>query len=98
MKQSNNLRVAVLVDLLRTPQAGGHVKCWERLACGAAQADLPLDLTVWFSCRAPDEPLGPRTRFRHLPQVFSTANLKFLPYVPDHTDLSPWHPHLAREL
>ena len=42
--------------------------------------------------------LGPRTRFRHLPQVFSTANLKFLPYVPDHTDLSPWHPRLAREL
>lgn len=92
------MRVAVLVDLLRSPQAGGHVKCWERLAAGAAQTGLPLDLTVWFSGRALDEALGPHTRFRHLPPVFSTANLKFLPYVPDHTDLSPWHPRLARAL
>ena len=98
MKQSGPLRVAVLVDLLRTPQAGGHVKCWERLAAGAAQADLPLDLTVWFSGRFSDEELGHHTRLRHLPQIFSTSNLKFLPYVPDHTDLSPWHPRLAREL
>jgi glycosyltransferase involved in cell wall biosynthesis len=98
MNQAKLLRVAVLVDLLRSPQAGGHVKCWERLAEGAAAADLPLDLTVYFSGRADDEVLGPRTRFRHLPQVFSTANLAFLPYVPDHTDLAPWHPGLARAL
>lgn len=92
------LRVAALIDLPRTPQSGGHVKCWERLAAAAAKADLPLDLTVWFSGRAADEALGPHTRIRHLPPVFSTANLKFLPYVPDHTDLSPYHPQLAREL
>ena len=30
--------------------------------------------------------------------MFSTAQLKFLPYVPDHTDLAPYHPQLAREL
>ncbi|MDX2027401.1 MAG: glycosyltransferase [Alphaproteobacteria bacterium] len=92
------LRVAVLVDLRRSPQAGGHVKCWERLGAAAASGNLPLDLTVYFSGDAPDEVLGPRARFRHLPPVFSTAKLKFLPYVPDHTDLSPWHPALAREL
>jgi glycosyltransferase involved in cell wall biosynthesis len=34
----------------------------------------------------------------HLPPLFSTAQLKFLPYVPDHTDLAPYHPRLAREL
>ncbi|MGE3622498.1 MAG: glycosyltransferase [Bdellovibrionales bacterium] len=98
MQPSGLLRVAVLVDLLRSPQAGGHVKCWERLARGAVQAGLPLDLTVYFSGPAPDEALGPHVRYRHLPPVFSTANLAFLPYVPDHTDLAPYHPRLASEL
>ena len=37
-------------------------------------------------------------RFRFLPPVFSTARLKFLPYVPAHTDLAPFHPRLAQEL
>lgn len=98
MSSTRILRVAVLVDLRRSPQAGGHVKCWERLAAAAASSDLSLDLTVYFSGDAPDEILGPHARLRHLPSVFSTAKLKFLPYVPDHTDLSPWHPALAREL
>lgn len=98
MAGKEKLQVAALVDLIRSPQAGGHVKCWERLAAAAAAGDLPLDLTVYFSGSAPDEALGPSARFRHLPPVFSTANLKFLPYVPDHTDLASWHPRLAREL
>ncbi len=92
------LRVAALIDLPRSPQAGGHVKCWERLAAAAAQSALPLDLTVYFSGQAQDEILSPAARMRHLLPVFSTARLKFLPYVPDHTDLAPWHPGLAREL
>jgi glycosyltransferase involved in cell wall biosynthesis len=95
------LRVAALVDLARSPRAGGHVKCWERLAAAAAQTadhEAPLDLTVYFSGGAPDETLAPNVRLRHLPPVFSTARLKFLPYVPDHTDLASWHPRLAREL
>jgi glycosyltransferase involved in cell wall biosynthesis len=95
-------RVAVLVDLPRSAQAGGHVKWWERLAAAAGaedgQGDPPLDLTVYFSGDGPDEVLSPHVRMRHLPPVFSTARLKFLPYVPDHTDLSPHHPRLAREL
>ncbi|MDP9128012.1 MAG: glycosyltransferase, partial [Pseudomonadota bacterium] len=98
MSAQKILRVAVLVDLRRSPQAGGHVKCWERLAAAAAQSDLPLDLTVYFSGPPSTERLGPHTRFRSLPPVFSTSTLKFLPYVPDHTDLAPYHRRLAREL
>jgi glycosyltransferase involved in cell wall biosynthesis len=96
------LRIAVLVDLPRSAQAGGHVKWWERLAAAAAAemegGDSPFDLTVYFSGDGPDEILNAHVRLRHLPPVFSTARLKFLPYVPDHTDLSPYHPRLAREL
>lgn len=92
------IRVAALVDLPRSPQAGGHVKCWERLAEAAATSDLPLELTVFFSGRRPVEALGPGARLEHLPPLFSTAQLKFLPYVPDHTDLAPYHPRLASAL
>ena len=97
-KNTPPLRVAALVNLPRSLQAGGHVKCWERLAEAAAGSDLPLDLTVYFSNDAPDEILSPRVRFRHLPPVFSTERLKFLPYVPDHTDLVSCHRRLEREL
>ena len=95
------IRVAALVDLARSPRAGGHVKWWERLAAAAAEAQDaggPLDLTVYFSGDAPDETVAGNVRLRHLPPVFSTRRLKFLPYVPDHADLAPWHPRLAREL
>jgi glycosyltransferase involved in cell wall biosynthesis len=96
------VRIAALVDLPRSAEAGGHVKWWERLAASAAVeaegGDAPFDLTVYFSGEGPDEILNAHVRLRHLPPVFSTARLKFLPYVPDHTDLSPYHPRLAREL
>jgi glycosyltransferase involved in cell wall biosynthesis len=95
---ARRLRVAVLVDLPRSALSGGHVKCWERLAAAAAQSDLPLDLTVYFSGPDTTEILAPYVRLRQLPPVFSTQRLKFLPYVPDHTDLSPYHPALAHEL
>jgi glycosyltransferase involved in cell wall biosynthesis len=98
MRAEKPIRVAALVDLPRSPESGGHVKCWERLAHAAADADLPLDLTVYFSGRDATEDLSPSTRMEHLPPLFSTAQLKFLPYVPDHTDLAPYHPRLAREL
>lgn len=98
MAASELLRVAVLVDLPRSGLSGGHVKCWERIAQAAAETRLPLDLTIYFSGNGADEMLGPRTRFRHLEPVFSSANLKFLPYMPDTTDLAPWHGGLAREL
>ena len=93
-----SLRVAALIDLPRSPHAGGHVKCWERLAAAAAQSPLPLDLTVYFSGEEKTEVLSEKTRIRQLPPLFSTARLSFLPYVPDHTDLAPFHPRLAKEL
>lgn len=93
------LRVAALVDLPRSPLSGGHVKGWESLARAAITANLPLDLTVFFSGAAPlSESWAKRVRIRHLPPVFSTARLRFLPYVPDHTDLAPYHSQLAKEL
>ncbi len=91
------LRVAVLVDLPRAPASGGHVKYWERLAEAAAKENT-VDLTIYFSGAHEDEVLSPFVRFRYLPPVFSTARLAFLPYVPAHTDLAPFHPRLAREL
>lgn len=98
MPTSEVLRIAALIDLPRSAQAGGHVKCWERIAEAAADSKLPLDLTVYFSGTQPDEILGQHVRLRHLPPVFSTSNLKFLPHMPGTTDLAPWHPRLAREL
>lgn len=93
------LKVAVLVDLPRSTQSGGHVKGWEsRAEAVAAAKDLPLDLTVYFSGAPRTETLSPHVRLRQLPPVFSTRNLPFLPYVPDHTDLAPYHFALAKEL
>lgn len=91
-------RVAALVDLPRDRTAGGHVKYWERLAQACVKENAPVDLTVYFSGDGADEVLSPHVRFRHLPPVFSTARLKFLPYVPAHTDLAPFHFRLGQEL
>jgi hypothetical protein len=94
---SRPLKVGVLVDLALTANAGGHVKCWQRLA--EAAVDLPgeLDLTLHFSGPEPQIiPLSPSVRYRLLPPVFSTARL--VRELPDDTDLARWHPALAREL
>ena len=95
------LKVGVLVDLTLTLDAGGHVKCWERIAEAAVAFPDQLDLTVHFN--APDEAptprrieLSPSVRYVLLPPVFSTRRL--IRQVPDHTDLGFWHKHLARAL
>ncbi len=91
----------MLVDLALTDDSGGHVKCWQRLAEAAADhaadhADR-LDLTVHFSGPAPARiELSRSVRYVLLPPVFSSARL--VRDVPDHTDLAPWHPRLARAL
>ena len=94
------VRVAVLVDLARGPNAGGHVKCWERLASAALAFGDRLDLTVLFSGdQTEPAALGDNVRFEALPPVFSTRRLAWLTGdLPDHTDLAPWHPRLARRL
>src|SRR5947207_10008573 len=90
-------KVGVLVDLALTPEAGGHVKCWQRLAEAAVAYGDRLDLTVHFNgpeqCRID---LSPSVRYVLLPPVFSTARL--IRHVPDHTDLAPWHSRLAQLL
>ena len=92
------LRVGVLVDLTLTGDAGGHVKCWQRIAEAAAEFPDQLDLTVHFN--APDDlrtprrvDLAPTVRYVLLPPVFSTRRL--IRRVPDHTDLGLWHKGLA---
>jgi glycosyltransferase involved in cell wall biosynthesis len=95
------LRVGVLVDLTLTADAGGHVKCWQRIAEAAAEFPDQLDLTVHFN--APDDLRTPRrvelastVRYVLLPPVLSTRRL--IRRVPDHTDLGLWHKGLARLL
>jgi glycosyltransferase involved in cell wall biosynthesis len=91
------LRVGVLVDLALTPEAGGHVKCWQRLAEAAVEYPEELDLTVHFSGNQPHRiELSPAVRYVVLRPVFSTERL--IREVPDHTDLAPWHPRLAAVL
>jgi glycosyltransferase involved in cell wall biosynthesis len=93
------LRVSVLVDLAWTPHAGGHVKVWERLAAAATRRPELLDLTVHVSgARDEEHALAGNVRFRVHPPVFSSRRLGFLADVPDHSDLSPHHPGLARQL
>ncbi|HEY7990732.1 MAG TPA: glycosyltransferase [Stellaceae bacterium] len=93
------LRVGVLVDLPLGAGAGGHVRCWERLADAARDFSDELDLTVHFmgtesACRD----LSETVHYRIEAPVFSTSRLPFLSHVPDHTDLAPFHPRLARQL
>jgi glycosyltransferase involved in cell wall biosynthesis len=91
------LKVGVLVDLTLTDDAGGHVKCWERIAEAATGLGDRLDLTVHFNGPALERiELSPSVRYVLLPPVLSTKRL--VRRVPDHTDLAPWHPRLARML
>ena len=95
------LKVGVLVDLALTPDAGGHVKCWERIAEAAVEFPDQLDLTVHFNgldrSSAPLRiELSHSVRYVLMPPVFSTKRL--VRQVPDHTDLGLWHPALARML
>jgi len=98
MTSPRPLRVAALVDLPRSPLSGGHIKGWERLAKAASNSTIPLDLTLYCSGPVLTEELGAKARIKQLPPVFSTARLKFLPYVPDNTDLAHFHRTLALEL
>lgn len=93
------LRVAALVDLERCPAAGGHVKCWERIAEAAVRGPGTVDLTVHFQGAAEGrEELAPHVRIETHRPVFSTRRLGFLSGIADHTDLAPLHPRLLRAL
>ncbi len=93
------LRVAALVDLKLSDKAGGHVKCWQRLARAATVFPDELDLSVFFSGDVDSvERLSKNVRYVVRRPVFSTERIPFLSHVPDHTDLAPFHARLARDL
>jgi glycosyltransferase involved in cell wall biosynthesis len=91
------LRVGVLVDLIRSPKAGGHVKCWENFALAAAKMPDELELTIHFSGQAESqEKPAANVLYRHHPPVFSSQKFSFLlPKVSDHSDLASFNPTLA---
>jgi glycosyltransferase involved in cell wall biosynthesis len=85
--------------LIYSPNAGGHVKSWERFARSAMRLRNELDLTVHFIGDSETiTPLADNVRFHLHPPRFSTKRLKFLSHVPDHTDLAFYHPVLAKQL
>src|SRR5689334_10291748 len=93
------LSVGVLVDLAPTAESGGHVKVWQRLAEAATARAAALDLTIHFLGEDEEErAIADNVRFRTHRPIFSTENLSFLPYVPAHTDLWPYHRRLAADL
>ncbi|MFN3648978.1 MAG: glycosyltransferase [Armatimonadota bacterium] len=93
------LRVGVFVNLALTPEAGGHVKCWERFAEAACDLEGRLDLSVHFLRDRPEcRRLGANARFFLHPPVFSSRRLWFLQGAPDHSDLAPRHPGLQEYL
>ncbi len=93
------LRVGVLVDLQWGPNAGGHVKTWERVAATAALLGPTLDLTVHFSgAKEATHVIAPHVRYRIHRPVLSTARLPFLSHVPDHSDIAPYNRSLAAAL
>jgi len=92
-------RVAVLVNLFQDPGAGGHVKCWERFAEAAGAFSDSVDVTVHFyGEKSGVHDVAENVRFRLWRPMFCTAWLPFLSAVPDHTDIAPFHPAVARDL
>jgi glycosyltransferase involved in cell wall biosynthesis len=99
VRHRRRLRIGVLVDLPLGMSAGGHVRCWERLAEAARDFADEIDVTVHFmGTETARHDLSETVRYLIEPPVFSTSRLGFLSHVPDHTDLAPWHPRLARYL
>ena len=84
------LRVAVLVDLHWSIDAGGHVKCWEKLALAATTCAHVLDLTVHFLGEGEGvRDIASNVRYRFHPPERGTERYGFLAgSVPDHTDLA----------
>jgi glycosyltransferase involved in cell wall biosynthesis len=89
------LSVGVWIDLRLRPEAGGHVKIWQRLAEAAIGLEDELDLTVHFLGDQEQEiSLGVNVRYvQHKPR-FGTDRLPLLKNVADQTDLAPSNPKL----
>ena len=98
-RDQSRVSVAVLVDLVRHPGAGGHVKAWERFADAARQLSDQLDLTIYYLGDGITETqLADNVRLRTVPPAFGTAHLPWLRNGGGDTDLAAYNPHLARQL
>jgi len=97
--QARPLSVGVVVDLVWGPWAGGHVKCWERLAAAAAASPRELDITVHFlGEKSGTVQVADNARFRLHRPLLNTKWLGFTQNPQNHTCLAPYHPGLARAL
>jgi glycosyltransferase involved in cell wall biosynthesis len=80
--------VGVTVDLELSETAGGHVKCWQRIAEAVAAGSEAVDLTVYFlGAEAGVIALGDRVRYRTVRARLGTRALG-LGNTPGHTDLA----------
>ncbi|WP_448526996.1 glycosyltransferase [Parathermosynechococcus lividus] len=86
------LSVAVFICLEWQPNAGGHVKCWERFAEAATQYPERVDLTIYFlGATAQTIDLAANVRYRLLRPQFSTQRLEILRQGAGLTDVAPFH-------
>ncbi|ABC21387.1 glycosyltransferase [Rhodospirillum rubrum] len=93
------IKVAVLVTLPWTADAGGHVKVWERFAEAAEPFADRASLTVYFLGPTDQTVVRNRAaRFRLLPARLGTDRIPLLSQGAGHTDLSGFLPRLGGEL
>src|SRR5262245_43811370 len=95
------VRVGVIVDLHRTKEAGGHVKCWEHFARAAAEVPHLVDLSVHFlGERQEVQELAPNVRYVAVRPLLGTSGVLGGARVPAHTDIAPFNrrvvPYLRR--
>jgi len=93
------LSIGVIVDLVWGPWAGGHVKCWERLAEAAAGLPQELDITVhYLGERSGTVTVADNARFKLHRPVLNTKWLGFTQNPQNHTCLAPFHAGLAKSM
>ncbi|RMH20808.1 MAG: glycosyltransferase [Gemmatimonadetes bacterium] len=93
------LSVAILNDLHRHRDAGGHVKTWERFAEAATALDDQLELTLYFQGEQDGETrVAQNVRYVTLRPVLSTERIAFLTRLSEHTDLARLNRRLFRAL
>lgn len=89
------LSVGVFVDLPLHPEAGGHVKCWQRFGEAAAALGNQLNLTLHFlGDREARIQIADNVDYVLHPPRFSTHCLPLLQDKTDQTDLAPLNPKL----
>jgi glycosyltransferase involved in cell wall biosynthesis len=99
MKTIGPLRVGIVTTLEAGPGAGGHVKCWLRLAEAARAFPDRIDLSLHFLGETSGrEELGINVRIHSHRAVLGTRQLTFLRQGGGDTDLSPFHPGLFASL